>query len=150
MSDPDFPISFRSAEDLRAHGKSFAAGLRGGETIALIGGLGAGKTLWSSGLLCGLGSDAAVTSPTFSLIHEYSDARLAVFHFDLYRLGSAKELLEIGWDEFLDRRGVVIVEWADRFPELMPPNTIWLEIEIPTPETRVLHRRSGGGEDSAG
>ena len=77
-----------------------------------------------------MGFSGPVTSPTFSLVHEYRGGRLPVFHFDFYRLDSAEALLGIGWDEFLDDDGVVIAEWADLFPELMPPETRWLRFEV--------------------
>ena len=76
----------------------------------------------------GLGSTAAVTSPTFALVHEYPDGRLPVFHFDFHRVSLAAEIVAIGWDDYLDRDGVVIAEWADHFPELFPPGTRWLRL----------------------
>ena len=77
-----------------------------------------------------MGFSGPVTSPTFSLVHEYRGGKLPVFHFDFYRLDSAEALLGIGWDEFLDEGGVVIAEWADLYPELMPEETRWLKFEV--------------------
>ncbi|GAA5482514.1 tRNA threonylcarbamoyladenosine biosynthesis protein TsaE [Haloferula sargassicola] len=112
-----------------ALGEEIAAGLAGGEVLALVGGLGAGKTHFTKGLASGLGCGAEATSPTFALLHEYPGGRLPLVHLDFYRLESEDELLAIGWDELLDQGGVVVAEWADRFPDLMPPETRWLRIE---------------------
>lgn len=97
-----------------------------GEVFALCGPLGAGKTTWTRGLVAGLGSRAEVTSPTFTLVHEYPGGRLPVFHFDFHRASSAAEIVALGWDEYLERGGVVVVEWADMFPDLFPSGTRWL------------------------
>ncbi len=115
---------------MEALGREIAAGLGGGEVLGLVGGLGAGKTRFAKGLVAGLGHPGEVTSPTFALVHEYRDGRLPVFHLDFYRLESAGELAGIGWDEMLDEGGVVVAEWADRFPEMLPPGTRLLEFEL--------------------
>ncbi|MCU0796475.1 MAG: tRNA (adenosine(37)-N6)-threonylcarbamoyltransferase complex ATPase subunit type 1 TsaE [Akkermansiaceae bacterium] len=109
-------------------GRELAAGLMGGDVIALVGGLGAGKTHLTKGIAAGLGCQGEVTSPTFSLVHEYAGGRLPMAHLDFYRLESAAELVALGWDELIDQGGVVVAEWADRFPEMMPENTRWLRI----------------------
>ncbi len=115
---------------MEALGESLATELAAGGVLALVGGLGAGKTRLAKGLARGAGYSGEVTSPTFALVHEYRGGRLPLFHFDLYRLKSADELLAIGWDEFLDGPGILIVEWADLFPELLPPETRWLRLEV--------------------
>lgn len=122
-------------------GRSAAATARAGSVIALVGGLGAGKTHWSKGFVKGIGSEAEVTSPTFGLVHEYSGGRLPVFHFDFYRLDSASELVALGWDEYLEQGGVVIAEWGDKFPELLPPDTVWLEFTIDPDGGRTVSQR---------
>jgi len=108
-------------------GRELAASLQPGDVIALCGQLGAGKTQATKGIVAGLGSQAAVTSPTFTLVHEYTDGRLPIFHFDFYRMDSAEEVLTVGWDDILDEPGVVIIEWADLFRELLPPHTRWFQ-----------------------
>ena len=113
-----------------AAGASLAVGLKAGDVIALTGGLGAGKTHFTKGLVHGLGSDEAVTSPTFTLVHEYRTGRLPVFHFDFYRMEKESEVTAIGWDEYLEAGGVCVVEWADRFPNLLPPQTQWWALEV--------------------
>ena len=120
----------RNEEEMEALGAALGAELPPGSVLALVGGLGAGKTRMVKGLARGAGYGGEVTSPTFALVHEYRGGRLPLFHLDLYRLKSADELLAIGWDEFLDEGGLVIVEWADLFPELLPPATRWLRFEV--------------------
>ena len=79
-----------------------------------------------------------MTSPTFSLIHEYEGCSCYIFHFDLYRLENASELLEIGWEDYLEMDGICVVEWADKFSELMPRNIKWLKIKLLDDETRLI------------
>jgi tRNA threonylcarbamoyladenosine biosynthesis protein TsaE len=110
-----------------------ADSLSAGDVIALCGNLGAGKTQITRGIVAGMQSKAEVTSPTFTLVHEYLDGRLPVFHFDFYRMERAAEVIGIGWDEFLTEPGIIIVEWADMFPDLLPPHTRWFQIE-PQPD----------------
>ena len=133
-----------SADETIALGRTVAAALRRGDVLALCGDLGAGKTHFVKGLAAGLGTSASVTSPTFTLLHEYPGGRLPLFHFDFYRLDHADEALKIGLDEYLDGDGACVIEWADKFPALLPPHTRWLRFthredgarvtdEIPTP-----------------
>lgn len=121
-------------------GRAAAAVVRPGSVIALIGGLGAGKTHWTKGFVAGLGSNAEVTSPTFGLVHEYPGGRMPVFHWDFYRLESAGELIALGWDEYLESDGVIIAEWGDRFPELLPQETIRLVFSIEADDSRIVRR----------
>jgi tRNA threonylcarbamoyladenosine biosynthesis protein TsaE len=74
-------------------------------------------------------------------VHEYRGGTLPVFHFDFYRLESAAELLAMGWDEYLDESGAVIVEWADKFPELLPPTARWLEFTVAADGSRTVTTR---------
>jgi tRNA threonylcarbamoyladenosine biosynthesis protein TsaE len=127
-------------EDL---GRAVASKLESGAVLGLVGGLGAGKTHFSKGLAAGLGFAGPVTSPTFSLVHEYRGGKLPVFHFDFYRLDSEAALLGIGWDEFLDQGGVVIAEWADLYPELLPAETRWLHFEIEADGSRKVTEAEG-------
>jgi len=126
-----------SAEETIACGHTLAATLRRGDVLALCGDLGAGKTHFVKGLASGLGTSTPVTSPTFTLIHEYPGGRLPLYHFDFYRLDDEDEALKIGLDEYLDGDGVCVIEWADKFPALLPPHTRWL---------RFTHRPDGARE----
>ena len=120
-------------------GRELAGTLQAGDVVALCGHLGAGKTQATKGIVAGLNSQAAVTSPTFTLVHEYLDGRVPVFHFDFYRMDEAAQVLTVGWDDYLDEPGVVIVEWADLFPALLPAHTRWFHFEsLPTGERHVM------------
>lgn len=141
MSTAETGLFLPDSEATIAAGEALAAGLRAGDVIALTGGLGAGKTHLSKGLIRGLGSSAEVTSPTFSLVHEFRDGRLPAFHFDFYRMRSEAEVIALGWDDFLESGGVCIVEWADLFPALLPPHTRWYTL-APQNGARLLIERS--------
>lgn len=99
-----------------------------GAVIAFAGDLGAGKTAFVRGLAMGLGSAQRVTSPTFSIVNEYPDGRLPLFHFDLYRLGDEEELFDIGWEDYLARGGVCAVEWSERAPTALGSEAIRVDI----------------------
>lgn len=118
-----------SEEEMMSYGEDLAKRLHPGDVVALQGDLGAGKTHLCKGIVSGLGSDAVVTSPTFALVQEYRDGSCPVFHFDFYRLDSVGELRGIGWEEYLDEDGILLVEWASKFREVLPPGTRWIRIE---------------------
>lgn len=108
-------------------GERLAALVRGGDAIALVGELGAGKTTLVTGLVAALGGGAAA-SPTFSLVNEYPGGRLIVWHVDLYRIERAAELVELGLDDVIgDPRGICVVEWADRFA-VLPADHLRIEL----------------------
>lgn len=127
-----------TVEEMEMLGRAAAAETAVGSVIALVGGLGAGKTHWTKGFVAGIGSPAEVTSPTFGLVHEYHGGRLPVVHMDFYRIDSSNELIALGWDEYLEGSGVVIAEWADKFPEVLPAHTRWLSFQIEPDGSRVL------------
>mgnify|MGYP000465584138 FL=1 len=126
-----------SPEAMISLGRDVAAGLHAGSVLALQGGLGAGKTHFTKGiaeglvegLVEGLNCSLEVTSPTFTLVHEYQGGRLPLYHFDFYRMDSEDEVLRIAWDEYLDEDGVVVVEWPDKFPGLIPAGATWLSFD---------------------
>jgi tRNA threonylcarbamoyladenosine biosynthesis protein TsaE len=131
-------MKLASVDDTVAWGRALAQTLRDGDVVALAGNLGAGKTHATKGIVAGLGSPADVSSPTFTLVHEYAGGRLPVFHFDFYRMDTADEVLGIGWDDYLDAGGVVIAEWADRFREVIPPGARWFQFSILEDGTRSV------------
>ena len=112
-------------EDL---GRRLGQRLEPGAVIAFTGGLGAGKTAFVRGLARGLGITDRVTSPTFTIVNEYEGGRLPLFHFDMYRLGSSEELFEIGWEDYLARRGVCAVEWSENVADALEEDAIRIEI----------------------
>ena len=130
--------STRSPAETAAVGERLAREAAAGEVWALVGDLGAGKTHFVQGIAAGLGVPAGATSPTFTLVHEHTGGRLPLFHFDLYRLRSAEEALDLGWEEYLDAGGLAVVEWADRFPALLPPGTRWFRFEIVAGDERRI------------
>lgn len=108
-----------SPQDTEALGAALAQVCRPGCVVAFSGDLGAGKTAFVRGMARGLGVTDRVTSPTFTIVNEYTGGRLPLFHFDLYRLGGPEDLFDIGWDDFLSRGGVCAVEWSERAEELL-------------------------------
>ena len=107
-----------SPEETEQLGEQLGRTLRPGSVVAYRGDLGMGKTAFTRGLARGLGCTCRVTSPTFTIVNEYSGA-LPLFHFDMYRLQSDDDLWDIGWEDYLDRGGVCAVEWSENVPEAM-------------------------------
>jgi tRNA threonylcarbamoyladenosine biosynthesis protein TsaE len=129
-----------SVEAAQAFGESWAADLVGGEIIALHGVLGAGKTQLAKGLARGLGFYGDVTSPTFTLVHEYRGGRLPLYHIDLYRIQSEKEAVDIGLEEYLPGDGVTVIEWPERIASLLPPQTQHWTLEVVSLTERVIRQ----------
>ena len=137
------PASLSDASATLAFGENLGAGVQAGEVIALVGDLGAGKTTLTQGIMKGLGYHGEVTSPTFSLVQEYRGGRLDVFHFDFYRVEEEHELIDLGWDDYLDRQGLVIVEWPALHLDLLPKNTRWLKLSHEE-EGRLIEEMDSG------
>ena len=108
-----------SPEETEKIGAALAEKMEPGTVIAYRGDLGAGKTAFTRGLARGLGYAEPVTSPTYTIVNEYLGGRLPLFHFDMYRLSSADDLFDIGWEDYLDRGGVCAVEWSENIAEAM-------------------------------
>ena len=117
-----------SPGETEALGARLAAALDPGAVVAFTGDLGAGKTAFVRGMARGLGIPHQITSPTFTIVNEYEDGRLPLFHFDMYRLGSADELFDIGWEDYLARGGVCAVEWSGNIAEALESDAIRVEI----------------------
>ena len=147
-------------------GEKLAAELPPAAVVLLIGQLGAGKTTLAKGIVKGLGAATPddVSSPTFTLIHEYSPLAhpalphpplphpallnrdregAAVYHIDLYRLDTAAQVATLGLDEIFDRRAVVLIEWGERFPELMPADRIEIHLRATEENSREIEVRAG-------
>lgn len=124
----DFVLHTNSPSETKALAQRLAKLCKGGEIICLSGDLGAGKTTFVKGLARGLSIDEKkVNSPTFVIMNVY-DGRLPLYHFDFYRLESHEDIGRIGYDEFLYGKGVAVIEWAERFGRLMPPEHLKIEL----------------------
>ena len=121
-------IISKSEAETEAAGERFAKTLPDGAVVALYGDLGAGKTAFVRGMARGLGIDARVSSPTFTIVNEYLGAR-ELYHFDMYRLGSSDELFDIGWEDYLSRGGVCAVEWSENVADAFEGDQVCVRIE---------------------
>ncbi|OGF52774.1 MAG: tRNA (adenosine(37)-N6)-threonylcarbamoyltransferase complex ATPase subunit type 1 TsaE [Candidatus Fraserbacteria bacterium RBG_16_55_9] len=120
----------QSAEETRAFGRKLAGRLRPGDCLLLTGELGAGKTTLVQGLAEGLGLDPKeIISPTFVLIREH-DGKIPLFHMDAYRIGNARELLEVGLAEYFQRSGITVIEWGEKVRGSVPSDAIEILLEI--------------------
>jgi tRNA threonylcarbamoyladenosine biosynthesis protein TsaE len=109
-------------------GRILGSSLQAGDVVALTGELGSGKTCLTQGIAGGLGvpEDYAVTSPTFTLINEYPGRQLALYHLDVYRLNGCTDLPDMGYDEYLSGRGVMVIEWAEKIREAVPAGALFV------------------------
>lgn len=134
----------RSPQETERLGAALAQYLLPGDVLAYTGDLGAGKTAFTRGLAAGLGITDRVTSPTYTVVNEYLSGRLPLFHFDMYRLHSADELFDIGWEDYLTRGGVCAVEWSENVEEaLEDPIRVELRKVDDDPEQRVISIEGG-------
>ena len=117
-----------SVEQTEALGARLAGALGAGAVVAFTGDLGAGKTAFIRGLARGLGVPGRVTSPTFTIVDEHEGGRLPLFHFDLYRVGGADELYDIGWEDYLARGGVCAVEWSENVADALEEGCLRVDI----------------------
>ena len=122
-------IISRSEADTERAGAELARELPGGSVVALYGDLGAGKTAFVRGMARGLGIDCRVSSPTFTIVNEYEGGGKELLHFDMYRLGGAQELLDVGWDDYLAREAVIAVEWSENVEEIFDGSEVTVRIE---------------------
>ena len=131
-----------SPEETEALGEALGRALKPGTVLAYRGDLGAGKTAFTRGLARGLGCDEQVTSPTYTMVNEYTSGRLPLFHFDMYRLHSSDDLFDIGWEDYLDRGGVCAVEWSENVADAME-DAIWVTIEKTGDDSRRITLEGG-------
>ncbi len=111
-------------------GKLIARGLNKGDIVCLFGSLGSGKTVLTKGISRALGVDKGqVTSPTFVLIRQY-EGRIPIYHFDLYRLNTAEDVLDLGYEEYLFDEGISVIEWADKLGRLLPREFLKIELRV--------------------
>lgn len=122
------PVADLSLAELTAWGEDFGRRLNAPALIALSGDLGTGKTTLVQAIARGLGVRDDVTSPTYALVHRYEGVRGAIYHLDLYRIRSPRELVQVGWDELLSGDDVVLVEWPERAGDALPAQARWLSL----------------------
>ena len=120
---------------MRALGEKLAKEAVPGQVIALVGDLGTGKTTLTKAIAKGLGIEEPITSPTFTIVHEYHSGRMPLYHFDVYRLGDPDEMFELGYEEYFYGEGLCVVEWADLVADLLPE------------EARIFRLEYGSSED---
>jgi tRNA threonylcarbamoyladenosine biosynthesis protein TsaE len=126
-------------KELMALGRRLGSELNPGAVVALIGDLGAGKTTLAKAIAAGLGVQETITSPTFTIIHEYESGRLPFYHFDVYRLENPSEMEILGWEDYFFGKGVTVIEWADRIPDLIPKDAVRIDISYAEdPEVRKI------------
>jgi tRNA threonylcarbamoyladenosine biosynthesis protein TsaE len=132
-------IISKSCKETLSIGKALARNIKAGDIICLFGDLGSGKTVLTKGIACGLGgSISKVISPTFTLLNQYSDARLKVYHFDLYRLGTVRQILDLGFEEYFYGQGVSIIEWANKLKSLLPKEYLEVKLSVKGQDSRLL------------
>ncbi len=117
-----------SEEETKNIGYSLAEKAAPGDIFCLKGDLGVGKTVFTKGFAQGLNIAEHITSPTFTIVNEYS-GRLPFYHFDVYRIGDPDEMYDIGYEEYFFGEGVCLIEWAELIEELLPDNAVWISIE---------------------
>jgi tRNA threonylcarbamoyladenosine biosynthesis protein TsaE len=127
-----------SPSETETAGREFASELPAGSVVALVGPLGAGKTQFVKGMVAEIGAPIEVTSPTFTLVHEYFGGRLPVYHFDFFRLENRESARQLGLDEYLFGDGISLIEWADKFPELIPVGARWISFETKSETDRLI------------
>jgi tRNA threonylcarbamoyladenosine biosynthesis protein TsaE len=113
--------------EMKRFGEKLADVLKSGDVVCLTGDLGAGKTTLTKSIAAGLGINDYVTSPSYTIVNEY-EGRLALYHFDVYRINDIEEMYELGYEEYFYGEGVCVIEWAGMIEELLPDNIIWIEI----------------------
>jgi len=134
-----------SVNETLALGRRLSRYLSAGDIICLFGGLGSGKTVLTKGIAEGLGiQKARVISPTFVLIREHLTGRIPLYHFDLYRLESADEILRLGYEEYLYDDGLAVIEWADRLGCLLPKDYLKVELSVNPGSKRSIKFSASG------
>ena len=131
-------LTSASPDETQKIGREFGGELQPGAVVALVGQLGAGKTQFVKGLAAGIGARGEVTSPTFTLIHEYTGGRLPVYHFDFFRIEDRQSAERLGLDEYFFGDGVSVIEWADKFPDLIPAGALWISFETKSENERLI------------
>ena len=118
-----------SYEETQKFAEEFSKTLKAGDVLCMYGDLGVGKTVFTQGFAKGLGIEEPINSPTFTIVQEYHEGRLPLYHFDVYRSADVSEMDEIGYEEYFFSDGVCLIEWGTLIEELLPDSTITITIE---------------------
>lgn len=137
-------------EEINEFAKRIAEILKDGDVIALVGDLGTGKTTFVKEVAKNLGVREIVKSPTFNIVHEYYSGRLPLFHFDVYRLGSSDELYDIGFEDYIKKNGIKIIEWADLITAELPKEYIEIILYHKDEKHRVVDIKYFGAKEREG
>lgn len=132
LREGELDIISHSPEQTRRYGIRLGRLLRAGDVICLSGDMGAGKTVFSTGIGEGWGSQKKVTSPTYNLVHQHNRANddTLLYHLDCYRMQSIDEVDTIGFDDMLDSKGIIVIEWAERIEDALPADHLWIELRV--------------------
>mgnify|MGYP004631495255 FL=1 len=134
-------LIIKNENETREFGLKLAEELRAGDVLALIGDLGTGKTALTGYIAQGLGISDNIVSPTFTIVREYTDGRLPLYHFDVYRLADSEEMFDIGAEEyFYEKGGVCVIEWADIVEDILPADTKYIYIEYGASEGERIYK----------
>ncbi|MDY2960126.1 MAG: tRNA (adenosine(37)-N6)-threonylcarbamoyltransferase complex ATPase subunit type 1 TsaE [Hornefia sp.] len=133
-------VKLRNKQEVMKFGESLAKDMYPGDVLALVGELGTGKTTLTKAIAKGLGITELITSPTFTIVKEYTSGRLPMFHFDVYRLESGAQLTAVGGEDYFHAGGVCIVEWADKVAEILPDDTKVIFLEYGKEEGERIYR----------
>ena len=137
-----------SPAETEAIGRQLAKDVEARSVLALKGELGSGKTLFTKGLVAGLESTAVVTSPTFTIVHEYQGGRFPIYHFDFFRLENRGSVDRLGLEDYFFGDGICVIEWADRFLDLVAKQARWISFEIKSERQRIITLLNRSNENS--
>ncbi|MBR4503048.1 MAG: tRNA (adenosine(37)-N6)-threonylcarbamoyltransferase complex ATPase subunit type 1 TsaE [Clostridia bacterium] len=144
METAPVTLTAPTPEATREIARRLSEGLRDGDTVVLMGGLGAGKSEFARGIARGLGYDGPIPSPSFTILNEYEGGRLALHHFDWYRIADSGELYESGLDEYIGGVGVCVIEWSERAPDILPEDRIVVTLTPMDNDVRSIRLEAHG------
>jgi tRNA threonylcarbamoyladenosine biosynthesis protein TsaE len=146
VAEPMIEKKTNSFQETKELGRNLSKQLGEGSVVALIGPLGSGKTVLVQGICSGLGVEQAVTSPSFVIINEYpgklQDSPVWIYHFDLYRLENAEELVKLGYEEYFYGKGITLIEWAERVTRFLPKKRWEVRLNILSENEREIRVES--------
>ncbi len=128
-------------EETKRIGYELGRRAQAGEVYCLKGDLGTGKTVFTKGFAEGLGITEHITSPTFTIINEYREGRIPLYHFDVYRIGDSDEMYDIGYEEYIDGDGICLIEWAELIEDIIPKDAKWIVIEKDLTKEDICYRK---------